>query len=168
MKSLPQRLVGLLVLSAAWLYAFPTTNLIYMGVVAVHVVAGVSLSGWLLWRLGSLLKESTAASRFGWILTALGAVLGLVLLYTGTARPYFPLMYAHIGFSVAGVICFVAGWASNRRWLSGFPASGAVRVAAVAIVVAAAAAPTRGDFRLGQRAGSSPSATGLAHLRLAG
>ena len=135
MKALPLRLIGLLVLSGAWLYALPSTSLVYLGVVLVHVLAGLALAALLLWRLASLLGQGIAASRLGWALIALGGVLGLVLIYTGTPHPYYPLMYAHIGFSAAGVTCLLSAWSSQRGWLSGLPAAGAVRVAVTAVVV---------------------------------
>ncbi|MGH9556278.1 MAG: multiheme c-type cytochrome, partial [Terriglobales bacterium] len=136
MRLLPARLAGLLVISGAWLYALPSTSLIYLGVVLVHAVTGVALTALLLWKLAALLREGTAASRLGWVLTALGAVLGLALVHTGTSRPYFPLMYAHIGLSAAGVTCLLTGWLGGRGWLSSLPASSVVRVAAVAVLVA--------------------------------
>ncbi|MGH9604028.1 MAG: tetratricopeptide repeat protein [Terriglobales bacterium] len=136
MKSLPARLVGSLVVTGAWLYALPSTSLVYLGVVLVHVLTGAALAALLIWKLASLLREGTPGSRLGWVLTALGGVLGLALIYTGTSRPYFPLMYAHIGLSAGGVVCFIAGWAGQRGWFSGLPATGAIRWAAVAVVVA--------------------------------
>jgi tetratricopeptide (TPR) repeat protein len=126
------------VLSGAWLYALPSTNLFYLGMVLVHVLAGIALAALLLWRLLPLLREGASASRLGWVLTTLAAVLGLVLIYTGTSRHYFPWMYTHIALSAAGVVFLLAGWAGRRGWLSAVPAAGAVRVAAVAVLVALA------------------------------
>ncbi len=137
MNRLPTRLVSLLVLSGAWLYALPSTSLLYVGVVVVHALTGVALAALLLWKLRTLLRDGIAASRLGWVLIALGGVVGLGLIYTGTSRPYFSWMYAHIALSAGGVVCLLAGWAGARGWLSRLPAAGAVRVVAIAAGVAA-------------------------------
>ena len=47
-------LIGFLVVSAIYLYAFPQANVFYAGVVLLHAVAGVVASVWLLlWLIRS-------------------------------------------------------------------------------------------------------------------
>ena len=42
------------------------------------------------------------ASRVGWVLLASGAVVGLILIKTGTPRVEWNLLYVHILLSLAG------------------------------------------------------------------
>ncbi len=129
-----------LVLSGVWLYALPSTSLFYLAVVMLHLLAGVAVAALLLWKLASLLRDATLAGRLGWVLTTLGAALGLALIYTGTSRPHLPLLYAHIALSTGGAVVLLASWAGRRGWLSAWPpAAGALRVVAMtaaALVVA--------------------------------
>jgi len=73
-------LIGFMVVSAIYLYAFPQANVLYAGVVLLHALAGIVASVWLLlwlvrsWRQGELLHRS------GIVVLFLGAIPGLVLI----------------------------------------------------------------------------------------
>src|SRR5215510_16594875 len=100
-------------LSAVYLYAFPSATIPYLALVLGHVVAGFVLAALLIPVLIRVLSP-------GWILTAAGAVLGIVLTFTGAPRPFAPLLYAHIGTSALGVIILLS--AGMRHRIVGFVA----------------------------------------------
>ncbi len=50
---------------------------------------------------------------------ALGAALGVALIFTGATRPYEPWFYAHIGLSLLGLVLLVGEWAARHGRLSG-------------------------------------------------
>src|SRR5580704_1518377 len=69
--------VFVLVLSAIYLYAFPSASLFYFGIVVLHSGVGILFSaGLLLYLFRGIAKESRIA-RIGWIALAAGTVLGL-------------------------------------------------------------------------------------------
>ena len=60
-----------------------------------------------------LLRTGSVVSRAGWLLVAAGAVLGLILLKTGTPRTEWNKLYLHIVISLAGVGLLIAGLAGQ-------------------------------------------------------
>src|ERR1019366_3928555 len=122
-------LIGFLVVSAIYLYAFPQANIFYAGVVLLHAVAGVVASVWLLrWLVRSLfLRQGEPLVRGGMLFLFLGAIPGLALIYTGALSTERRNVYLHIGLSLAGAGLIAATRLGNRRWLS---RHAAVRVAA--------------------------------------
>src|SRR5580704_1923736 len=132
-------LVAFLAISAAYLYTFPQANIPYAGVVLLHAVGGVLATILLVPSLLRLLRSGNFASRAGWLLIAVGAVIGLILLKTGTPRSEWNKLYAHIVMSLAGVGLLVAGWLSARSEQHARPASlgaGAFRVAMCLAILA--------------------------------
>jgi len=127
-------LIGFLVVSAIYLYAFPQANVLYSGVVLLHALAGVVASVllplWLVrsWRQGELLV------RAGMVLLFLGSIPGLILICTGALRTEWPLVYVHIGLSFFGAGLIAA---ARSGWLS----RNAVLRVAVVLVVSAVLAP---------------------------
>jgi tetratricopeptide (TPR) repeat protein len=103
-----------LAISAAYLFTFPQANIPYAGVVLLHTLAGVVATILLLPSLIRLLRTGGLVSRAGWLLVAVGAVVGIVLIKTGTPRSEWNKLYVHIVVSAAGVGLLVAGWLSNR------------------------------------------------------
>jgi len=92
-----------LTLGSVYLYAFPSATIPYLAVVLAHVAGGFLLSVLLV----PVLIRSRPA---GWLVTAAGAGLGIVLTLTGGTRPFTSLLYAHAGISFLGVILlFVSG-----------------------------------------------------------
>ncbi len=118
MKSLSTRLVFLLALSGAYLYAFPAATISYGLLVLFHLAAGMGLAVILFPRLWRRLPADSAPARLGWLLLAVGAAIGLALIYTGTPRPYQGWLYAHIAASMSGAIILLAEWALARGWFA--------------------------------------------------
>jgi tetratricopeptide (TPR) repeat protein len=103
-----------LFISAVYLYAFPQPNVFYAAVVLLHAVVGVIAAALLVRFLYRLIREATTISRLGWLLVGTGAVVGLILIKTGTPRSEWNLLYAHILLSVAGAGILFSTWS---RWL---------------------------------------------------
>jgi Flp pilus assembly protein TadD len=66
-----------------------------------------------------------------------GGVVGLVLIYTGTPRSDWSLLYVHIVVCAAGLGFLVAKWAERRGWLGQGFVHTLVRVTASFVVLAA-------------------------------
>src|ERR1700678_561739 len=129
MKRLVHVCLGILFLPAAYVYAWPSANVPYFAAIIFHLVAGIAFLILLSIGLLPILRNAPVASRIGWILLAFGGVLGIVLIFTGTRRAEWPLLYIHIGSCVAGGAMLFSGWASKRGWLAGGVGSGIVRSA---------------------------------------
>ncbi|MGB8475473.1 MAG: tetratricopeptide repeat protein [Candidatus Acidiferrum sp.] len=127
------RSVIALAASAVYVYGFPAANIPYVLIDLFHVAAGVVLTVLLLPFLLKLLRTSTSAARIGWSFLSVGAVIGVILIFTGTTLPMKNLLYTHIYLCVIGVTFLAGSWLASRGWL------GASRVqhvlAATAIVV---------------------------------
>ncbi len=135
-------LIGFLVVSAIYLYAFPQANVFYAGVVLLHAIAGVVVSVLLLlWLIRSLfLRQGEPLVRVGMIFLFLGAIPGLALIYTGALRTEWTLVYIHIGVSFLGAGLIAAARLGDHGWL---PHRAFLRVAAVLAVVAVLAPVAR-------------------------
>src|SRR6202043_1949278 len=107
-------LVLFLAISAAYLYALPQPNLFYAGMVLLHAVGGVLAAIFLVPMFFRLLRTGSLSSRVGWLLIAVGAVVGLILIKTGTPRTEWNKLYLHILTSVVGVGLLFAGWLGRR------------------------------------------------------
>ena len=107
-------LVVFLAISAAYLYTVPQANVLYACIVLFHAVGGVLATILLLPYLVRFLRRGSFATRAGWLLIAVGAVAGLILIKTGTPRGEWNKLYVHIVISVAGVGLLIAGWLNNR------------------------------------------------------
>src|SRR5882757_8276360 len=120
--SMPQKLLRLLVffllLTAVYLYPFPQANVFYPAVVLMHAFAGVVATILLVGLLVPLLRCGNLVWKLGWLFVAVGAVLGVVLIRTGTPHSEFRWLYAHIIASVAGSACLLAEAIGKRGWLS--------------------------------------------------
>jgi tetratricopeptide (TPR) repeat protein len=133
-------LIGFLVVSAIYLYAFPQANVLYAGVVLLHAVAGIAASILLLLWLVRSWRQGETLVRFGMVLLFLGAIPGLALIYTGTLRTEWPLVYVHLGLSFLGAGLIAAARIGDRGWL---PRHAVLRVAAVLAVLAVLAPVAR-------------------------
>src|SRR5271156_5571130 len=100
--------------SAAYLYTFPQPNVFYAVVVLLHAVAGTVAAILLVLHVSRLLRGASVASRVGWLLLFSGAVMGIVLIKTGTSRAEWNLLYTHILLSLAGVGILLAEWVGAR------------------------------------------------------
>jgi Flp pilus assembly protein TadD len=105
----------LLFLSAAYLYTFPQPTILYAVVVLLHTVLGIATALVLIVFLYPLFENSAALPRLAWILVAGGAILGLILIKTGTPRSDLDLLYLHILLSLGGAGILFAEWAASLR-----------------------------------------------------
>jgi tetratricopeptide (TPR) repeat protein len=89
-------LLGFLAVSAVYLYAFPAPNVLYAAIVVLHAGLGLLAAILLIPALLRIFRESDFVTKVAWLIAFAGAVLGVVLLKTGTARSEWNLLYAHI------------------------------------------------------------------------
>ncbi|MGA2376439.1 MAG: tetratricopeptide repeat protein [Candidatus Sulfotelmatobacter sp.] len=130
-------LLSFLVISAAYLYAFPQPNIFYAVVVLLHALAGVITAILLIPALIRLLRNGSLLARAGWLLVAAGAVLGIILIKTGTAHTEWNRLYLHIVISLAGVALLIAETMGRRGWLSASAATAILRTAICVAVIGA-------------------------------
>src|SRR5208282_2805997 len=135
-RALPWLLL-FLVISAAYLYAFPQPNLFYAAVVLLHALAGVIAAILLLPALFRLLLNGSFIQRAGWFLIAAGAVLGLMLIKTGTPRTEWKWLYLHILISLAGVGLLIAPKLGLRPWAALSAGAAVLRTAVCLLLLAA-------------------------------
>src|SRR6266566_3007756 len=129
-------LLVFLVVSATYLYTFPQPNIFYAVIVLLHATTGVVAAVMLAIFFFRLLRNGSFAARAGWVLLAAGAVIGIVLIKTGTPRVEWNWLYVHILLSLAGVGILFADWAGNRGWL-GTGAARAVLRSAICLLALA-------------------------------
>ncbi|MGB8060647.1 MAG: tetratricopeptide repeat protein [Candidatus Sulfotelmatobacter sp.] len=134
-------LVAFLTVSAGYLYAFPQPNILYAGVVLLHAFGGVLAALLLVPVLIRLLRSGTFFGRAGWLLIAAGAVVGLILIKTGTPRSEWNKLYFHIVISLVGVGLLIADWlgrrgTSNSGLLGSTGTAGALRAVLCLVVLA--------------------------------
>jgi Flp pilus assembly protein TadD len=120
-------LLAILFITAAYVFAWPSASILYFAGVLLHVLGGVVFLVALLILLRRILRDATRVGRIGWILLALGGVLGVALIFTGTRRHDYPLLLAHIAASVAGGALLTSDWASKRGFLAGSTFAAALR-----------------------------------------
>jgi Flp pilus assembly protein TadD len=132
-------LMVFLAISAAYLYAFPQPTIFYAAIVLLHAASGVLAAILLTPRLFRLVRYGTFCQRAGWLLIAAGALLGLILIRTGTARTEWKWLYLHIAISLIGLSFLLADKAAERGLLTASTATVAFRVAGCFMVVAAVA-----------------------------
>ena len=125
-----------LVISAAYLYSFPQPNIIYAVVVLLHALSGVVTAIILIPGLIRLLRKGSSLARAGWLLIAAGAVLGLILIKTGTPRSEWEWLYLHIAISLIGVTLLVADQLGRRGWLASNPSTSILRATICLAVLA--------------------------------
>ncbi|MGA8212487.1 MAG: tetratricopeptide repeat protein [Candidatus Sulfotelmatobacter sp.] len=120
-------LLPFLVISAAYLYTFPQPNIFYAAVVLLHALAGVVTAILLIPALIRLLRDGSFLARAGWLLVAAGAVLGIILVKTGTPRTEWQWLYLHILISLLGVGLLIADKLGQGGWLASNPAASVLR-----------------------------------------
>jgi len=123
-------LLALLFLTAAFVFAWPSANLVYFAAVLVHVFGGVLFVVLLAFAFRRIWTRSSAIGRLGWLLLAAGGALGLVLIYTGTPHSRWELLYTHIGLTVAAGAFLASEQAARRGFFAGTPFKTAIRSAA--------------------------------------
>jgi hypothetical protein len=129
-----------LVVSAAYLYGYPSATIFFGIVVLFHVATGIVFTLLLAFTLFPLLRGRTLLARFGWLLLAAGAVLGIVLIKIGTPNHLKSWLYAHIALCLFGVVSLFASWLASRGWLGSGVAQRGLGFVALLLVAAGIAA----------------------------
>ncbi len=140
LESGQQRLSALVVflfISAAYLFAFPQANIFYAAFVLLHVFVGVVVSILLVPFMRRVFQTGDRANAVGWRLLSAGAILGLVLIYTGTRRSDWTWLYLHIFLCLAGVGILVTQWLGRRGWLASGAGGAVVRTVLCFAILAA-------------------------------
>jgi len=108
--------VLILAVTAVYLYAFPTANLVYAGAVLLHTGLGIFVTLGLAVFLFRDIGEESILARLGWVLLATGGALGVALIYLGTPHRLKGWLYAHIAICILGTALIAAGWMAERGW----------------------------------------------------
>jgi tetratricopeptide (TPR) repeat protein len=128
--------VLVLVVTAIYLFAFPSATIFYAANVMLHTGLGVLVGlGLLEFLFRGIGKESWTA-KIGWLFLLAGAVLGVVLIKIGTAHRFKLWLYWHIALCVAAVIFLTIAWLSQRDRLGVGALQRIPRVAAVLAITA--------------------------------
>jgi Flp pilus assembly protein TadD len=145
MRKLALLSISALTISAIYLYAWPSANLFYAGVVLFHVGLGVLFCvGGL--RLLPVAMRQSAIVNLGALLLAIGGVLGLVLIYTGASRPYTKLLLSHGALSALAVALLAGWWLSQRQGKLRSPWIPALGMVAVAVIISFGAKYSRDSW----------------------
>src|SRR5258708_20011978 len=106
-----------LVVSAVYLYGYPSATISYVVVDLFHIAMGIVLTLFLVFYLFRLLPRETLLARLGWILLLSGALLGIVLIKIGTPLRLKPWLHAHIALCVLGALFLATSWLFSKGWL---------------------------------------------------
>jgi Flp pilus assembly protein TadD len=128
--------LGLLAVSALFLYAFPSASIPYVAVILLHTGVGILFALLLIPFLLQRFRSETWLSKLGWILLIFGTALGLALIKLGTPHRLKSWLYAHILISVLGVLLVATDWLGSRAWLGIGGARGVLRFAILLLVTA--------------------------------
>jgi tetratricopeptide (TPR) repeat protein len=107
-------LLTILLASALYLYVFPAPNLTYVGVVFLHAGLGLVAAAFLVPRVYAIVRGRSFFPNAGWLVLAVGGILGVVLLLIGTIRANWAWMYAHVLLSFAAVALLAVKWIATR------------------------------------------------------
>jgi tetratricopeptide (TPR) repeat protein len=129
-------LVVFLFISALYLFAFPQPNVIYPAIVLLHLLLGVLAAVLLIPALRQAFRNHEVGPFLGRAALTAGALLGLVLVYTGTPRAEWNWLYAHIIVSVVGLGILFSVWAGKRGWLLGGTSRVIARTAICLLILA--------------------------------
>jgi len=102
--------LGFLFISALYLYAFPQPNIFYAVIVLLHALVGLVAAALLLRFLFRNFRETSTLGRAGWLLVTAGALIGVLLIKTGTPRSQGNVLSAHILLSIAGAAIVLSEW----------------------------------------------------------
>jgi tetratricopeptide (TPR) repeat protein len=119
MKRSASILLAILFLTAAYVFAWPSANVPYFGAVLLHFIAGVLFLVAMISAMRPIWQAASPASRLGWILLGSVGLIGAALIFTGTRRNEWSLLYTHIGLCVAGGALLASTWAGKRGFLAG-------------------------------------------------
>src|SRR5579864_8060471 len=87
-------------LNAAYVAALPSATVFYIANVLLHLVLGAAVVVWLLRR-----NHQTKS-----VPLALGAILGIYLIFGGATTDHRGIVIAHVAFGVAGLAILLPRW----------------------------------------------------------
>src|SRR5258708_7448344 len=131
-----------LVVSAVYLYGYPSATISYVVVDLFHIAMGIVLTLFLVFYLFRLLPRETLLARLGWILLLAGALLGVVLVKIRTPLRLKPWLYAHVASCVLGALFLAASWLFSKGWLGEGVIRRGLGFAALALLTTGIAAGT--------------------------
>jgi Flp pilus assembly protein TadD len=99
--------------SAVYLFAFPSATVFYECVVLLHILGGAVFLVIALPWIARLTRGRTLWEKLGWTVLLLGAVVGVVLIFTGARRQMWPLLYTHEVISITGCAFLLFVWSSR-------------------------------------------------------
>ncbi|MBI3404352.1 MAG: tetratricopeptide repeat protein [Acidobacteria bacterium] len=121
--------------SGVFLYAFPSATIHYVAIDLSHVAVGILFAFAFVTLFRRWLQEYLFAGKLAYSLTVLGAVAGIVLIFTGGSRPSAKIFYTHALVSVAGCTFFLFAWLGKHSALK----SAFVRAVAALVSIASIA-----------------------------
>jgi tetratricopeptide (TPR) repeat protein len=113
----PRLISGLLLflaVSAIYVYAFPAPSIPYVAMVLLHVMLGAVATVLLIPALLRVFRKSDAITKIAWVVAFAGALLGCLLIYTGTAHSEYRWYYAHIAVSGMGAVLMIILYLRSR------------------------------------------------------
>src|SRR5438445_189053 len=130
------RILVALLVSAIYLYGYPSATISYFAVDLLHVAIGIVLTILLIFYIVRLLRNESLLARLGWLSLAVGAILGIVLIKIGTPLRLKPWLYAHIALCVLGTLFLTTSWLISKGWLGEGIIRRGLGFAALALVTA--------------------------------
>ncbi len=113
-KLLPPAFLVLL-LNSAYLASFADPSVFYMGNVLFHLAIGTALIVSFMFWLRRQWPGLVLFARIGAGLLIAGGIIGVILMWTGTYRPYRWALYWHIGLMSVGTLCLGFGLYKQSR-----------------------------------------------------
>jgi tetratricopeptide (TPR) repeat protein len=133
--------VLVLVVTAVYLYAFPTATIFYAGAVLLHTGLGLlAVLGLLLFLLRGAGRQESWLARLGWFFFLAGGAIGIVLIKIGTAHRYNNWLYTHIALCTVGTLLLASAWLASRNWLNAGLLQQAARFALLLVLIVGIAA----------------------------
>mgnify|MGYP005810802941 CR=1 FL=1 len=114
-----------LLINSAYLAAFASPTIFYMGNVLAHIGLGLAALAGYLWLLAREPKARTAAAGF----LVFGAGLGIYLMWAGNTIPHRWAYWSHIAFSAVGVMLLAL-----MAWRNGHVRCARLALAATAVL----------------------------------
>ncbi|MGD8895548.1 MAG: multiheme c-type cytochrome, partial [Acidobacteriota bacterium] len=104
-------------MNSLYLGARADASPVYFANVGLHIVLGLALAGALTVRVRRHWRGLPVLGRAAVLAFGAGSALGASLLFTGTTRPFRPLLYAHVGLIGLGA-ALMLGALRRRSWLA--------------------------------------------------
>ena len=116
-----KRLLGIAltaeILNGAYLYTFDSPSVFYLANILLHLGLGILLFLAIALLLKRQFRELEPEARLACILLFLAALVGILLIYTGTTRPFRLLLTAHVLLACLGsAAAFLHLVVRRHRW----------------------------------------------------